>query len=358
MKKKLLTSRRYLQYRNQLIRPNSGSGRREWVISRGLCFYRCFDLSELPASQREQNLDLQIQQWSPFPETASYIVWKSTGKQVWVQVWIWNQQQQQEHQAEAGLKSITCLPESILRPPLLDAANNMDQGTTQILKTWEGLELQYWLNGVLRASHWYPQETVTPDNWFRFQRAQGLPCLTDLPAIKDSELLERPWGRARSGLRSFSGLLGQERLWVTMSAAILVMMLAWQLVAINRWQHAIIQVEQQNNNTNQQITPLLEARNQAIADRLRITKLLALNAYPSLIQLLSQVADKLPTKAKVLEWHYEPGKLNFSLVAKNLDPRFYVNTFQDIPGFSEVRAEVDAVGKKITLHMQVKAMDF
>ena len=108
-------------------------GRRDWVISRGLCHYRFFSLTDIPNARQDSVLQLKLKQWSPFQEYASYQVWQGGH----VQVWIWDQQKLQNELTEIGLKRAIILPET-----LLHARPSTDE--IQLLRCLEGVEGRIW----------------------------------------------------------------------------------------------------------------------------------------------------------------------------------------------------------------------
>jgi len=337
MRKLRFSTQRYLQHQNEIQRPPAGRGGREWVLSRGLCHYRCFDLTDIPLGRRDEALQLQIQQWSPFTHSGSYSVWRQSQAQTWV----WDQDQQQQVQQAQAVRQARLLPEGVLRAPLTEGL--------RLLTCLDGLEGQVWREGVLQASHWW-QTTPSLQAWQRFQRAQGLPA-TPVPSPLSLPLLDKPWGRARTA--SGIGGLRQERVWVFGLAALGLSALVWQSVGIWQWRQALDQVASQIDSLNARTTPVLEARSQAMTDRLAIETLLALNPYPHQLQLLAEVADRLPAGVRLLEWHYQTGQLNFTLEAPSLDPRFYVTAFQAVPGFLEVKANTGRTPQQLIVSLRV-----
>ncbi|HEC84967.1 MAG: hypothetical protein DRR08_13490 [Candidatus Parabeggiatoa sp. nov. 2] len=337
---RLFSPRRYLQKRNEIVTPQSRKGRREWVISRSLCYYRLFSLTDIPAARRDSVLQLQIKQWSPFQDYASYIVWQ--GGQA--QVWIWDKQQQQNLLTETGIKKATCLPESLLR-------TRCTKDTIQLLQCLEGFEGQIWIDGLLIGSRWWaqiPNET----QWANFQRAHSLPASTEEPSPIEEALLKRPWGRSKKHFSRFK--LFHERIWVTLGAAIFIVVLTWQTVSIWKWQQATEQLQTQIDELNENVAPILAARNQAFADKKQSEQILALAPYPSQLELMTQVAEKLPRRnTKLIEWFYQIGELRFTIETRRLDPTFYVKTFQALPLFRDVKAETGRKSNQIIISMQL-----
>lgn len=346
MRPQFFSTQRYLQRRyDVIIPPERARGRREWVISRGLCHYRCFTLKDIPVNRREPVLQLQIQQWSPFPEYGSYIVWR--GEQA--QVWIWDKVIQQNRWLEIGLKKATRLPETVLQiRPTTE--------TTQLLQCIEGYEGQIWQQGVLVGSRWWPSKP-SPAEWSLFQRAHGLAAHSQLSMILvATPLLNRPWGRAPHRLNKFS-FLYKESTWITSSVAIMTVILTWQSISIVKWQHSVNQIQQQLETLNEQVTPILTARTQALANRQRFEQLLALStAQPLQLKLMAKVAEKLPkNKVHFINWSYQLKELRFTIEAdEQIDPTQYIKTFQSLPFLTEVKVDTFTDPKKLILKMRVE----
>ena len=346
MRLQLFSMQRYLQRRYDVILPpERAKGRREWVISRGLCHYRCFALSDIPLNRREPVLQLQIQQWSPFTEYGSYIVWQ--GEQA--QVWIWDKVIQQNRWLEMGINKATLLPETILQ------ICPTTETTTQLLQCIEGYEGQIWQQGVLVGSRWWLNKPNAAE-WLFFQRAQGLTTHSPLPLAIEAPLLNRPWGRTPNRFNKFSWLY-KESTWITLSLAIITVILTWQTISIIKWQRSVNQIQQQIETFNEQVTPILSARTQAIANRQRFEQILALStAHPLQLKLMATVAEKLSeNQVRFINWSYQLKDLRFTIEADEaIDPTKYIKTFQSLPFLTEVKVDTFTDPKKLVLKMRVE----
>jgi len=339
MPKQRFSPQRYLQKRDEVVTPKT-KRRSDWVICRSLCYYRLFSLTDIPAARRDSVLQLKIEQFSPFKDYASYIVWQ--GKQA--QVWIWDNQQQQTLLMETGLKKASCLPETLLQ-------QRPYQNTLQLLQCMEGFEGQIWKDGVLIGSSWW---ATIPDEiqWANFQRAHSLPATDGVPSPIEEPLLKRPWGRSKKHFSRFR--FYQERIWITLGAAIVSVVVSWQMVSVWKWQQAIQPLQAQIDQLTENIVPILNARNQAVADKQQVEQIRALVPYPSQLELMTQVAEKLPRgKAKLVEWDYQTGELRVTIETNRVDHTFYVTTFQAIPLFSEVKAETGRKSNQIVISLQI-----
>ncbi|MCP4701905.1 MAG: hypothetical protein GY862_34360 [Gammaproteobacteria bacterium] len=336
----LFSSRRYLQRRDGVLSPEKGKGRREWVISRGLCHYRLFSLTDIPPARRDQALQIKIRQWSPFSKHASYCVWQG-GKAL---VWLWNHERQAEAVKETGVKQVHILPEPVLRPRPAD-------DSIQLLQCLDGIEGQIWQGRRLQGSRWWPQPP-NPLEWGRFLRAHSLPIGETMPEITESPLLPRPWGRPKSAFGG--GFLRQERLWVFLGAGVFAAALAWQGVSNWKLQQALEQVQSRIEALDERATPILETRTEAIASKQAIKRLQGLTPYPSQLELFALVAEKLPgSKAQVVRWFYQTGRLELTIEAPNINQSFYVKTFQKHPFFQDIEPDTGRSDKQIILKINL-----
>ena len=334
MSKRLFSTRRYLHKRNELITPPATrKGRREWIISRGLCYYRLFSLHDIPAARRESVLQLQIKQWSPFREYDRYCVWQ--GGQV--QVWIWDKPQQQDMLTDVGIKQAAVMPETVLY-------TRQTTDTVLLVQCLEGVEGQVWKNGLLVGSRWWAQVPESRE-WINFQRMHSLPANDNIPPALEEPLLERPWRQKKNYVSHLN--VFQEPLLVILGAAVFTILLSWQITHIWIWQQALGQVQTQVDKLQDSITPILTARTQALENKKHFENLLTFNPYSSQLEILTLVAEKLPPRqeAKILEWFYQLGELRFILEVKKIDPAFYINTFQTQPLFTEIKTKTGK-GKK------------
>lgn len=334
------TSQRYLHQRQQVIEPKNKTGKREWIIARSLCFYRLFDLTTIPAARRSEALKLKIRQWTPLPQYANYIVWQDAI----AQVWIWDAQLQTETQQALNLKSAYAIPETLIRPKL-------EEGI-QLVQCVEGVEAQYWQDGILKHSRWWSTEPSLKQ-WIDFQRICSLDIDTEIPQPLNSQLAAKPWGYHRTSLNTLA--LQQESLWILLGLAIFIMTFAWYSVTIFKWQQAISQVEQEIEALNNDATPILTAKTQAIQNKQRVDKLINLNPYPYQLDLMGKIVENLPAnQIQFITWRYELGKLYFTIEGDNLDPRQYVKAYEKVNWFESVKTENTYKTNQLVVSMQVK----
>lgn len=293
------------------------------MLSRALCLFQRLDLGNVPTRGREDALRLKLRQWSPFPDTAEYVVWR--GRQALV--WIWDAAWQQARAEASGSRPVRVLPETLLYPPAADGV--------RLVRCLEGLEGQYWRDALLWDSHWWPEAPSTAA-WWRFQRGCGA-LLSPPPAPEEMRWMATPWGRSRGRYRwdargQRSGII-----------ALLVMLacvVGWQAGASWKWRQANAALRERIAALEGQAEPVLKLREQALAYREVVDRLLRLRAYPGQLELMAMVADNLPGQERRLrEWQYNLDSLEFVVADPAVEPRQYVEALQAVPQFTEVAAE-------------------
>ena len=172
-----------------------------WIVGRGLCLYRCEDLSSVPRNRRDDAVVHRLTVWSPFERTGHHCVW-SDGVAM---VWFWDADVVDIKPGTLGLaptdaSRIRTLPETVFYPR--SGATLRDDGLA-VLKCREGCELQFWRDDVLADSLWQPtQPDASRVEWFLGR--QGLVVSTSGPPPEPTAIGLRP----RSvGLRDHSPCL-------------------------------------------------------------------------------------------------------------------------------------------------------
>ena len=306
-----------------------------------MCHYRTFAFTDIPTARWDEALTHKIRQWSPFNEYVTYVVWKNAQ----AQVWLWERKQQQQAFEQAGIKHAVSLPEAVLRV-------RPDQDGVRLLQCLTGVEGQVWQQGILIASRWWLNVPNLLE-WNNFLRARGFAIVATVPEIVELPLLDKPWGKPRG---RFAGTqLRQEKLWLLLGATLFILLFGWQFISVWKWQQSLTEIQAKIDALSTQTTPILDARTQTLADKATAERLIGLNRYPSQLELIAQVAEKLPRNgAKLVEWFYQAGELRFTVESSAIDPRFYVEAFQSVTIFHDVKSETNNNPNQIVMSMKLK----
>ena len=298
-------------------------------------------MGDIPSDERKNALKVRIRQWSPFCSTGNYVIWQEET----AQVWIWDESARRDAAKKAGADVSRIFPETVFYP-------KPERDKLRLLSCMEGIDAQIWKRGILTASHWW-SDCPSSEAWSRFLAAHDLNPAIAIPAPEDIPWIAHPWGR-NTGEHSFSNL-PHERLWVSAVMMLFAFLFIWQSVSLWRWHNAGKVLEDRIAVLTQEVEPLLEARNQATKYKAAAESLISLVSAPTQLSLMSAVAEKLPPKSVFLaEWHYNQDNLSFVLQGGNLDPRYYVETYQKLPYFKEVSAERGQVADQLAVKMRVE----
>ncbi len=305
-------------------------------------------------AERKNALDIRIQQWSPFNDTGRYVVWNKEVKEI-AQVWIWDETALFTAMNSAGVNISRIFPEPVLYlPPKPES-----EPILRILSCTEGIEAQIWREEILVASHYWNRD-ISPKEWVRFLLAHDLNPSIQMPESEAVQMLNQPWGKSSDNYSQFQ----IPKAVFQMTTAVLIFFLIWQGTGILRWYHGEKILNEKISRLTQDADPLLNARSIAIEYKNNIEKLLCLNAYPSQLNMMKVIADNLSENTRLAEWHYNQGKLTFTLKeshseqGKTLDPRYYVETYQKIPYFKEVSAEKGVRPDELVIKMECIAFPF
>ena len=318
----------------QAVGPAGGPlGRRERVLPRGRWLYHRFDLAAVPPARRAQVLDLKLQALQPFARSHYWVGWQGGVAQVWT--------------ADAAGREDSRLPEvpeSVIQAP-------HDHGL-RLVAGLEGCEGQYWADGILQASRWWPQRP-TPQQWAAFARGCGQPH-PHPPEPAPAQWQRAPWARpVRAGQQA---LLRHERPALAGAGALLALLMGWQLGAWWQLERAIGQERQQLQQLNQQAARPLAERERALDELARAQRLREQLDHPAALELLAAVVEELPRHAELRAWQHEDGDLRFAVdSSRALDAGTVVRAFEQVDRLDNLIAETDADRNRLELRARVRA---
>lgn len=313
-------TRRLIGPEPQVVSRGGLLGTSEWVVQRAQCLYRRVDLSALPPRQRGGAARIAVRQHEPVEGAAAHVAW--TGGVA--HIWLWTA-------PDPGVArgDVAWVPESLVRsPPPGDGL--------RLLRLVQGTEGQYWREGSLRASQYWP-EPPDAEQWRRFVRACGLgpEHASAVPEPVDAGW-SRPWA---DGRRTWPASPARLERWAWIGGLwILAAVLGWQLAALMRWQDAQRDLSARLEALRAQSTPLLAARERAEAAREELLRLRELQRGVSDYRLMADVVAALPEGSLLTAWLREGGKLQVALKSRQTDPRTFVAAFEK----HELLADVSA----------------
>ena len=288
--------------------------RRRRIVGRGLCLYRCADFANVPRNKRRAALALNIPLWSPFARTGHHAVWAGGA----AMVWLWNADQVGVSSAgndEAnplggplGGPLGELLPETVFHPKKADGVH--------LQACHHGFELQLWDAGVLRDSYWSPQQpTKSIEDWFA-ARANAPVAPAQLAALA-ADIGVEPWA---TPVTPGEWLRLRERPLVACGLALFAVVACWQETRIWKTSHESAAAAAEVERLEEELAPVLDARNEVRKLRARRAALAALLFGPSQPELMILTDGALPADVALREWRYQGGRLNLALTGPALDP--------------------------------------
>lgn len=341
-----LNPRVFVHFPDHVQRPDSGFGKAEWVLARGLCHFKMINLSHVPLNERAQALSLQIGQFSPHAESDRYALWRD-GRAM---VWYWDRESVRRSMRDAELapERVRVLPESVLYAP----------GTSglRLIRNLQGVEGQFWQEGLLLQSRWW-KDVPGAAEWLAFQRDLALNVETrqaEVPPPLGLELHHAPQLVSSAGNEGANWR--DERVVYTLLVLALFMPTAWigaMLIKSDLARRAVLDLTAELEG---KAMPQINAREQALLVATRAQALRNLDPYPNQLELMARVAGSLPKGATYLkEWDFRDGKLKIVLVMQNdaFSSSALVDALQKAGGFDNVQAASGTDPKVLVINMDV-----
>lgn len=331
-----------------MSKPETGFGRSEWILSRPLYRFVRFEFKSVARPQREQALELQIRQWSPFARTGKYVLWH----QDTAQIWAWDADRIESALLENKLDSrnTAIVPETLLRGRRLDGAF--------LLACLDGVEGQAWTHDAMIGSRWWPKPPAA-NEWLNFQRDAGISPENqsgEVPTVLIEELGQKPWARS-ADLAHASILAGRAEQWIVPVVSIcLFAATVWSLAQLVKLNSAISTQAAELETLAQKSGPIIEARGKSLEALNRIKLLQSIDPYPDQLGLMARVADTLPSKdgAYLKEWDFQNGKLKLQIAsASKLLSSEYIKLFESVELFKNVQAAPANDPNALALSMEV-----
>lgn len=272
------------------------------MIARAECRYRAVDLHGVPSRHKSRALEAQLIAWAPFPSASFAIALRGDHAMVYA----WPQ--------DAGRD----WPESFHceLPQQSDAL--------RIVQCMRGAEGQYWSEGILRASRWWPT-LPSHAEWQNFQRGaqvkEGLWQETS-PEPLPTPSLQRPALPLRTLEELRAAAAVREHATVAILGFVLAIAASWQIGQWVALDDAHEQITRELARLQEVTTPLEKARDEAITNAVQARGLAQALEGPDPARILQHLAQHLPSPgviAREIEIHRN--ELSLALEVPDLNRR-------------------------------------
>ena len=326
-----------IRTRNAVATLPVRSGHPHWIVGRDLCMYRCEDFAGVPRSKRRSALELKLPVWSPFERTGHHCVWSGG----FAMVWFWDQDKvagegeaaDAERPGAGGRAAagVRILPEAMFYPRKPDGVH--------LQSCREGFELQHWRADVLADAFWFPERPHEDQlSWF-IDRQEGDASATPLKNPRmaaPAAIAPEPWSIS---LTPREWIEANERGLVTACLLALALAVVWQEARFWKVRHLEEAAASKLALMQDELGPLLEARNELLRLRRTNRALLDLLDEPSQARLMGLVDRALPSaEAEFREWRYQQRELKVVVEDPDPDPIEYVRSLEAEPLFDQVKA--------------------
>ena len=317
----------------------AAAARSHWIVGRALCMYRREDFSAVPRSKRRAALALKLPVWSPFERTGHHCVWAGGS----AMVWFWDEDEIGPGAAPApppsgrrgrsrGRAPDRVLPETVFYPRKGDGVH--------LQACREGFELQLWQGDVLADAFWFPEPPHEHEiGWFLDRQESAAPAAASTipPLVSDSGVAPDPWRVSRT---PGEWLEANERTLIAAALLVLALTVVWQEARFWKLRHLEEEAAAAFTRMQDELGPLLAARNELIRQRRTNHALKALLHEPSQAHVMALVDRALPSaEAEFREWRYQQRELRVIVTDPAPDPIAYVRALESEPLFEQVKAE-------------------
>ncbi len=292
-----------------------------WVLSRALYIVRIIDLRGVPASKRNAAIVLAQTAWTPFTETAHYVI----PQQDRALLCAWNTAvvSTAQLQNDVDSENVTVLPEAALRlaPISSDDATALSHPgqTVEIAEALDGVIATVAFATQITAEQWWPT-IPSSASWLNFQRSSSLPAdaRSNLPPTQTIGWRRAPIGYSGGAMQNTT--TAWEWRTIAIAAWLLVVPTIWYT---NEWRQVFAMTNEARGKlsvTERELNATLGARAQALDGLDRARNMAALFNRPDNLLLFALVNDVLTQTTQsgtlqLAEWDLRGPQLKFALVA-------------------------------------------
>ena len=324
-----------------------------WIVGRDLCMYRSEDFANVPRARRRSALELKVPIWSPFERTGHHCVWSGSAAMVWF--WDRDRVDAGREAFDAGRRDagpgrgtpLRVLPETVFLARKPDGVH--------LQPCREGFELQYWRANVLVDTFWFPDRPDERDLGRFLDRLgseAGAAPPNGVPEAASAVIAPEPWS---SALGPGEWLEANERAVVATCLLALSLAVVWQEARFWKTRHLKETVAAELARMQDEIGPLLDARNELLRLRRTNRTLSEILGTPSQALLMGLVDRAIPgAAAQFREWRYQQGTLRVIVEDPDADPIAYVRALEAEPLFEQVRAEPARGDHRLEITLQVR----
>ena len=340
-----------------------------WIVGRGLCMYRSEDFGNVPRNKRRAALDLKLPLWSPFADTVHHCVWEG-GRAM---VWFWDADAVPAVSAagtpdgtppDATPNAASSKTPPRIRPETVFLPRMSDGVHMQACR--EGFELQHWRDRVLEHAFWFGQrpdqariESVLAQWGADIEALQPItpdpPTATpeqDSGAVAAQDLTHEPWS---SSPTPQEWLELNERPLATGVLLVLVLTATWHEARYWQARHLQQTASEEFAALQQDLDPILSARNDLLTLRGRNLALAEILREPSQAFLMGLVDGVIPgPDARFRQWSYQQRELSVVVEDESADPIVYVRALEAHPMFDQVAAEQGRKENEIRMTLTVR----
>ena len=316
--------------------------------------YRHEDFTGIPRNKRRAALALKLPVWSPFERTGHHCVWSGSA----AMVWFWDEDaivvdgkaldaRRFEAAADRAAR-VRVLPETVFftRKP----------AGVHLQACREGFELQHWRADVLVDAFWFPDRPNERQlRWFvgrQESEAYAIPH-RNVPEAAGVDIAPEPWSSAHTPGEWFDV---NERALVASCLLALLLAVVWQEARFWKTRHLKETVASELARMEDELGPLLDARNELLRLRRTNRALADILREPSQARLMGLVDRAIPNAAaQFREWRYQQRELRVIIEDPDPDPIAYVRALEAVPLFEQVRAEPAPGDNRIAITLRVRA---
>ncbi len=263
-------------------------------------------------------------------------------------MWYWSRSRIADLLGPQPLRVTRFVPESLLtgRPPEEDRA--------ELLALARGYEGRAWEQGRLTASRWW----LTPPSeseWGTFLRGAGMPAAGTAQAV-DAPIGATPWAHRT---RSVGVAFDDAATWVRRGAVALGLLacvaIGFEAGAGLRGVTDVWATQRAQQQLDEPLQKILEARADAAGQADELQRLLALHPPRGQLQLLAEVQRIMPAQGwRIVLWN-QPAidRLEVTFAMDEIDATSLVSAWEASPMFTDVSSGIEEANKRFTLKARV-----